>query len=136
MTLFRRHLGILMYLTMFVHMSWTTTLPLISLFGYDPSNYPMLATFQLVGVATALVLLPLFLTSNDLAVKKLGPWWKRIHTLTYIAMFLIFTHVALIEKSKWIVVMAVTIMAWVFSWITYFSRNFAKKQTVSQPVQE
>lgn len=124
---FRRHFGIVMYIAMFIHMSWTTTLPLISVFGYDLSKFPMLATFQLVGLAAALILLPLFVTSNDFSVKKLGPWWKRIHRLTYVAMFLIFLHVALVESPKWLVLITTTMIIWIFSWLTYFSRNFAKK---------
>lgn len=130
MMLFRRHLGILMYITMFIHMSWTTTLPLISLFGYDLTKYPQLATFQLVGFAAALILLPLILTSNDFSVKYLGKWWKRLHKLTYVALFLIFLHVALIESTKWLILMSCTLIAWVFSWINHFSAKFAKKAPV------
>jgi len=61
--------------------------------------------------------------------KKLGKWWKRLHRLTYLAMFGIFGHVAL-QTSKWAVVIGVFVLLEAISWFVYWRREAAKKAAV------
>ena len=41
-----------------------------------------------VGMAGFVLLLPLALTSNNWSVRKLGPKWRKLHKMTYIAVIL------------------------------------------------
>ena len=41
-----------------------------------------------IGMAGFLCLLPLALTSNNLSIRKLGPKWRKLHKLTYLAVLL------------------------------------------------
>ena len=41
-----------------------------------------------VGMAAFLLLVPLALTSNNLSIRKLGPRWRSLHKLTYVATVL------------------------------------------------
>lgn len=109
LTLFRRHFGILMFLTAFVHMSFTTTLPQLVAYNFDFSRITFLS-YQFVGLIGWILLFPLWLTSNDMAVRRLGPWWKRLQNMTYLALFFIFAHVALQGESLSILLLFVGIM--------------------------
>jgi sulfoxide reductase heme-binding subunit YedZ len=117
---FRRHFGITMFLTAFVHMSFTTTMAFVISSGFDLLSLK-LARFQLMGLIAWILLFPLWLTSNDTSVKYLGKWWKRIHRLTYIALFFIFLHVAL-QRSDYLLLIAPMAVLQVISWIVYWMR--------------
>jgi sulfoxide reductase heme-binding subunit YedZ len=41
-----------------------------------------------IGMAGFLLLLPLALTSNNWSVRRLGPKWRQLHKLTYVAVVL------------------------------------------------
>ena len=43
------------------------------------------------------LLIPLFLTGNNLAQRWLGRYWKVLHKLTYVIWGLLFLHLALLE---------------------------------------
>ena len=45
------------------------------------------------GILTFIIFTLLAITSNDWSVKRLKKNWKRLHTLTYLAMFLLTWHV-------------------------------------------
>ena len=45
------------------------------------------------GVATLLIFTLLAITSNDWSVKKLRRNWKKLHSLTYLAMFILIWHI-------------------------------------------
>ncbi len=91
---FRRHMGILMFLCVVVHMNFTTTLPFV-LGGAGL----VLTSPKVFGVVAWLLLLPLWLTSNDPSQKYLGKKWKLLHRLTYLVLLLVFFHVALFLKN-------------------------------------
>ncbi|MDA1316605.1 MAG: ferric reductase-like transmembrane domain-containing protein [bacterium] len=94
--LFRRQLGVSMFLFGLLHYSAIRLFPV--LFGGVPFDLdPPL--FEIVGFFTLYSLAPLYITSNDFSVKKLGKWWKRIHRIAYITVWLIFSHVALQQIS-------------------------------------
>ncbi|MDA1079501.1 MAG: hypothetical protein O2840_02310, partial [bacterium] len=50
-------------------------------------------------------------TSNDLAIKYTGKWWKRIHKVTYVAIFAIMAHLVLVEHWLYAVVLISILVA-------------------------
>lgn len=52
-----------------------------------------------VGMAGFLLLLPLALTSNNWSVRRLGPVWRRLHKLVYIAALLGAAHYMMLVKG-------------------------------------
>lgn len=118
---FRRHFGILMFISAFVHMSFTTTLPQLVFNNFEISQIT-LQTYHIVGIVGWWILFPLWLTSNDVSVKKLGLWWKRVHLLTYAALFFIFLHVAL-QLESWAVVLAGVMVVEIISWLLFLRRQ-------------
>jgi len=54
-------------------------------------------SFLLVGFIMVVLLIPLFLTGNNLAQRWLGRYWKVLHKLTYVIWGLLFLHLALLE---------------------------------------
>jgi sulfoxide reductase heme-binding subunit YedZ len=119
--IFRRHFGILMFISAFVHMSFTTTLPQLVFNNFEISQIT-LQTYHVMGILGWWILFPLWLTSNDVSVKKLGVWWKRVHMLTYTALFFIFLHVAL-QLESWAVVLAGVMVLEIISWALFLRRQ-------------
>jgi DMSO/TMAO reductase YedYZ heme-binding membrane subunit len=102
--MYRRYLGILMFLCVFAHSWFNLGVEVIK--GYIPTSLPL---YLLAGVSAEVLLIILAFTSNDLATKWLGIWWSRIHSLTYIILWLIFLHVVLIDKfSIWTILVGAT----------------------------
>lgn len=129
---FRRHFGNMMFIAAWLHMSLTTTLPQLVNNGFDTSKIELLL-FQWMGQIAWWLLFPLWITSNDLSQRFMGKWWKRIHKLTYIAMFFIFLHVALLQEGLVIVIGSVVVLE-VLSWIAVRKRSrLASGVAVSQP---
>jgi sulfoxide reductase heme-binding subunit YedZ len=54
-------------------------------------------SFLLAGFTMVVLLVPLFLTGNNLAQRWLGRYWKMLHKLTYVIWGLLFLHLALLE---------------------------------------
>lgn len=96
-TLFRRRLGILVFLLAFTHASLMYLPRFVQI---EPWVIPP-PTFQIMGTLAATILFFMFLTSNNFSVKKLGPWWKRLHRLVYVVLLLILLHTALQRTSIW-----------------------------------
>ncbi len=88
--LFRRHLGIMTYLLGVMHWVFVRIA-----FAAKQGVAPALATFEIPSFIAMQVMFVMFVTSNDWSVKRLGPWWKRLHALIYIVAWLLFFHVAL-----------------------------------------
>lgn len=101
---FRRQLGIMMFLLALKHWGLMRGWLVLREGLYEPMP------FEIFGLGAVLLLLPLFLTSNDYAVRKLRHFWKMVHKLTYVAMFAIMLHVALQGFSIWTVVAVVLIV--------------------------
>lgn len=54
------------------------------------------------GITSFFIFTILTITSNDWSIKKLGAKsWKRLHQLTYLAMFLLLLHIWLIMSGDW-----------------------------------
>ncbi len=56
-------------------------------------------TYVLVGLAAFLILLPLALTSNRWAMRRLGKNWKRLHRWVYLAAILAIVHYFWLVKN-------------------------------------
>src|SRR5580692_11005493 len=54
-------------------------------------------TFTLAGFMMAMLVIPLLLTGNPWAQRKLGKYWKRLHRLIYVIWALLFAHLILLE---------------------------------------
>jgi methionine sulfoxide reductase heme-binding subunit len=52
-----------------------------------------------IGMTGFLLLLPLALTSNNWSVRRLGPKWRQLHKLTYIAVLLGAVHFVMLRKG-------------------------------------
>jgi len=108
--IFRRYIGILMYLFTFIHFSFLRLFPTIA------SNYlAPFALFEISSLTALFILFFLFITSNDLSVRLLKINWYRIHRAIYIAMFFIFFHVALQRFSIWTALMGTTLIIMIIS---------------------
>lgn len=64
---------------------------------FDPETY--IVSFE--GTTTLIVFTLLAITSNDWSIKRLKRNWKRLHTLTYLAMFLLTWHVLSKMSGQW-----------------------------------
>lgn len=121
----RRHLGITMFLLSFLHYSSIRLFPVI--FGGVPFVVPP-PFFEFMGVAALYTLAPIFLTSNDTSVSKLGSWWRRLHSMVYFIVWLIFAHVALQEVGVWTILIGLFALAESASLI-YVAVSGNKKKT-------
>ena len=54
--------------------------------------------FVTIGTIAYVMLIPLAITSNDFAMRRLKKNWKRIHRLTYVSSSLAVCHVVLVQK--------------------------------------
>lgn len=127
--MFRRHIGISTFVLAFMHSQISYIIPFISSGMLPPFPPPL---FVLWGSIAYLGLFILFITSNDLSVKKLGGWWKRLHKLIYILFWFIFLHVAFQELSVWAILIFLFAVIEVVSLVYDFMR---KRQAVAvQPV--
>jgi methionine sulfoxide reductase heme-binding subunit len=122
--MFRRYIGIAMYLFVLLHGSVERLFSIMK--GAPAPVTPVI--FELFGTVASMLLIWMFLTSNDKSVNTLGKWWHRIHNLTYIVVWLIFVHVALQGLSIWTVLIGITSIAQLTSHI------YAKQKKISMTV--
>lgn len=122
--LFKRHLGVTMFLFSFNHYMFTTLLTSLVLGGI-----PTLSPHAVFGFFALIVLFPLWLTSNNWAQMKMGKFWKMLHRLTYVALCLLFMHVAL-QQSKWLLPVAITLVLEIYSWLVAWKRKSSQNQVV------
>ncbi len=85
---FRRSIGVLAFTYVALHLAVWVVLDMSLLWGQmwaDIWKRPYIT----VGMAGFVVLLPLAITSNNLALRKLGAVsWRKLHKLTYVAVLL------------------------------------------------
>jgi sulfoxide reductase heme-binding subunit YedZ len=95
---FRRALGVLTFVYAGLHLVVWVTLDLAfrwNEIGADIIKRPFIA----VGIAAFVVMLPLVLTSNNYAVRRLGArLWQRLHKATYVAAGLAALHFIILSK--------------------------------------
>lgn len=117
--LFRRQIGIVMYILALLHSFYLSIIPQVMTSDLRLQNF---ATREIYGLIAILILFPVWITSNDVSQKKFGRFWKSIQRLTYIAMFFIYLHVAAIEKSAQLLT-AIVILLEIISWIKIWLRR-------------
>lgn len=76
-------------------------------------------------ILSALVLLPIFLTSNSIAVQKLWKTWKYIQRLSYVLVFFVATHIALNPEVVWYIPLWLLIL-WIITWLTAYFKSKKK----------
>lgn len=102
--LFRRHLGIVTYLLAVSHALIMYLLPSLA-FGFAP-----LMQFQWFGVLALVFGLPLFVTSNDVAIRLLGQWWKRLQKLVYIMLLFAALHTTAVGSRSGLLLFGVLVL--------------------------
>ena len=113
-TPFRQRLGVLMFITAFIHASFTTTLPYVSLLGFQALP-PPLSPAELFGFFGLIILIPVWMTSNDRALQQLGKWWKTIQRLSYLTIWAVAGHLILIGSNyRWLIILIgiLEILSW------------------------
>lgn len=116
---FRRHLGVSMFLSSVVHFGFVTSIPMIVSNNF---SVQLFSTREMLGFIAYVFLVPLWITSNDYSVKKMGKYWKWLHRLVYIALLFIFLHVAIVQ-SKFAVVAGLMIALEMMSWVKVWGRG-------------
>ena len=104
---------------------------------FDPSTY----WIYIQGVATFTIFTLLAITSNDWSVKRLKKNWRRLHTLTYLAMFLLTWHVWEKMSEHWsyltpiglVGTVAITVLFLMRRWIERQNQQRKATKKVSQP---
>lgn len=128
--LFRRQLGITVFLFGFVHYSFVRMLPQLA--GVFLFNIPSPILFENFGVLALFTLFWLFITSNNASVRKLGPWWKHLHRFVYVALWFLVLHTALQRISIWSAgIFTVAVLEVVSLIYDYFKKRNLDKVTTS-----
>ena len=127
--IYRRYIGILMYILTLAHTALVKILFLTSLKDLL-SNY----TFEIMGSVASLILFFLFITSNNISLSRLRINWYRLHRLIYLAMFFIFLHVALQRLSIWTVLMGLVIILQIISFAIVYKRTNSFTGVFSNPI--
>lgn len=94
---FRRAVGLTAFLYIAVHLSVWLFLD-VQLFGQiwmDIVKRPYIT----IGMVGFLLMVPLAITSNNYSLRKMGPAWRRLHRLTYIAVILGAVHFVMLAKG-------------------------------------
>jgi sulfoxide reductase heme-binding subunit YedZ len=113
----RRWLGVINYTFVLVHVFFYFALE-----GFEPKAFTQILTKRYLqfGILAGIVLTLLALTSNDYAVKKMGPKrWKRFHRLVYLCTLFVTLHIFLIEKADLVLFAFLTIPVWTLQTIRY-----------------
>jgi methionine sulfoxide reductase heme-binding subunit len=93
------------------------------------------------GVTTFVIFALLAITSNDWSIKRLKKNWKRLHRLTYLAMFLLTWHVWDKMADHWSYLTPIGLIAIVFIiftclyrfWIEHSNKQQASQKKISPP---
>ncbi len=80
------------------------------------------------GVATFIIFTLLAITSNDWSVKRLKKNWKRLHSLTYLAIFLLAWHVWDKMLNHWSYVTPIGLVAIITIAVLFLIRRWIEHQ--------
>jgi DMSO/TMAO reductase YedYZ heme-binding membrane subunit len=123
-TYFRRQLGITVFLFALAHYLTLYNFP-VFLGGVPPVIPPPL--FIGVALIAFTILTLMYVTSNNWSMAKLGKWWKRLHRLIYIVLWLLVLHTGLQRISIWSVMIFVFATLEVVSLLVDFQKKRAKR---------
>lgn len=121
--LFRRQLGLTVYFLVLFH---------YMMVRFDARTFfnPQFVLFEWMGFIAFNCLTIMFLTSNEFSVRTLGKWWKWIHRLFYVIVWLVFTHVMLQGLSIWSISIGILAVTEVLSYIYYFTHRIEQPPKV------
>ncbi len=130
---FRRHFGIMTFLLVLTHLA---ILRLIPYFSWSPFTTPPLR--ELIGIVAFFGFFLMFLTSNDFSTRRLGKWWGRLHSLSYVIVWLVFLHIALLKptESTAILVGIFAVLEWVSLIYSWTRKKVIPVNTSPQPISE
>jgi sulfoxide reductase heme-binding subunit YedZ len=131
---YRRLLGILAFLVAVGHVVLIVIKRNVDLF--DLQTY----SISVEGTATLIIFALLAFTSNDWSVKKMKKNWRRLHQLTYTAIFLLFWHIQEKMSDHWnfltpielICMTAIIALFFKRRWLEYQKEYY--QQTKKQPI--
>ncbi|MFK7874500.1 MAG: protein-methionine-sulfoxide reductase heme-binding subunit MsrQ [Paracoccaceae bacterium] len=94
---FRRAFGLLAFTYVALHLLvWAVLdVQIIGQMWADIVKRPYIT----IGMAALLVMVPLAITSNNRSVRRLGPKWRQLHKLTYIAVILGGVHFLMVRRG-------------------------------------
>ena len=92
---YRRHIGLIAYVFALAH-GWLLIVKR-NIDFLDPHTYEV----YIQGIATLIIFTLLAVTSNNWSIKKLKCNWKKLHSLTYSAMFLLTWHILDKMSAHW-----------------------------------
>ncbi len=114
----RKELGILMGTLALVH-SLIYIIPFPSyIFSRDFWIFDGYITAYVWGFFAMILTLPLLLTSNNYAIKKLGRYWKTLHKLVYIIVIFTVVHVVVLKFAREFEIWPVILLCLYFIWKT------------------
>ncbi len=117
----RTKLGISMFLAALLHYILKVK-TLIQTDNYPPKEVELYFVFGMLALILSLIL---FLTSNQQSKKFLKKNWFRLHKLTYVILFLVFLHVAVLERGFFLVIFGLTIILEISSFVyARFNKRF------------
>lgn len=116
---YRRQVGILTYLLAFTHYALLRLIPVA--LGRLPMAAP--AAFEIFGMIALFLMTPVFLTSNNWSVRRLGKWWKRVHSVVYVVIWLVFFHTAFQLSYFWAGLSGLFGILEIVSWIVFWQRR-------------
>lgn len=123
-TLFRRQLGILVFLLAFSHYILVRFLPTMTILPLSP--------FELMGSLALVMLFFMFLTSNNISMRHLGRWWKRLHRIIYVILWLLVLHTGLQRISIWTIMIGffaiLEVVSLIYDW--WRKRSLVPKQPI------
>ena len=94
---FRRALGLIGFSYIFLHLLvWLfLDVQIVGQIWADILRRPYIT----IGMAGFLLMVPLAVTSNDWSLRRLGPTWRKLHRLTYVAVLLGAIHFVMLAKG-------------------------------------
>jgi sulfoxide reductase heme-binding subunit YedZ len=92
---YRRELGILCFYFAFAHLAGN----IFSLKIYKIENYLPFTNFLFSGALATIILIILYLTSNNASMRYLKKNWKRLQSLSYLLLPLVSVHQILLKQE-------------------------------------
>lgn len=120
-TLFRRQIGITVFLLALSHYLLIRFVPI--LMGNVKFQIISPVLFENFGALALFIIFFMFVTSNDNSRKKLGRWWTVLHRFVYVGVWLLVLHTGFNKISIWTLGIFVVGVLEVISWVYYFLRN-------------
>ncbi|MEI4472066.1 protein-methionine-sulfoxide reductase heme-binding subunit MsrQ [Frigidibacter sp. MR17.24] len=95
---FRRALGLLAFWYVLAHLFAWVTIDMGLLWGQMGRDI-LKRPYITIGMAALVLLLPLAVTSNSWSIRRLGPRWRQLHRLVYVAAALGAIHFIMLVRT-------------------------------------